>query len=336
MPKQRVLLTFCDMIAGHPGITISMKLQSRHDPDLTIVMLDGPRGLAEAQAKLDQALDVPPNEQVKIYILGHGNVGTDSICNNANDQRVTLSQLAECLAVPRMVSRSQSAVRCHLTTVSMISCLFGRTADGNRGSSAAAKLHLLLGEHLVYVTLEARTQIVKANHAPLGHFSTVPQVLHAFEKAAEEFEKSIKAAPVLPKSLGARRSKVPYTKVRLSWQPSGQRVYELVSYGMGSNLDLRSLEGRQYLWADWVAPRLSEMLAPEIAFGRVADEEHGFHHGHVPTKLVSLFYECLIDYEVRGHTPTALYKDPCAVSTESLSWKQSMDLKSMLFWYPSS
>lgn len=184
---------------------------------------------------------IPNNERLKVYISGHGGVGIDYITDDTEARRKTVPELVELLA-PALADRAQDRAQAANTQVNMVSCLFGRSPDGQSGTSPAAKLHQALADRDVFVELIARTESVVAMDTGRSTVSIMDNKVYE---------------PVYGRQAKFIHRRVPFTKVRHGYR-DGARIISLAAYDPGGTyLETSTLEGRRLLWADYV---ISEMV----------------------------------------------------------------------------
>jgi len=177
---------------------------------------------------------VPGADRLKIFISGHGGIGMEFITDDTQARRKTVQELID-LLVPALAARCGDRADCARTQVNMVSCLFGRSADGVAISSPAAKLHQGLADRDVFVDVVARTESVVAMD---DGRNTVSILNH--EVYEPEFGRQRKFI----------ERKIPFTKVLHTYR-EGARVVSFASYDQDSTyLDSATLHGRRVLWAD--------------------------------------------------------------------------------------
>jgi hypothetical protein len=207
------------------------KAQAKYGADFHQVYFDSETVGAELT---ELVAAVPAADRLKIFISGHGGVGIEFITDDTQARRKSVQELID-LLVPALAARCADRADCARTQVNMVSCLFGRSADGVAISSPAAKLHQGLAERDVFVDLVARTEsVVVLNDGR----NTVSILNH------EVYE------PEFGRQLKFMQRKVPFTKVLHTYR-EGARVVSFASYDEHSTyLDTATLEGRRVLWAD--------------------------------------------------------------------------------------
>jgi hypothetical protein len=188
--------------------------------------------------------EIPNGERLKVYISGHGGVGVDYITDDTELRRKTVPELVELLA-PALAERAPDRDEAANTQVNMVSCLFGRTPDGQSGSSPAAKLHQGLADRGVYVELIARTESVVAMDVGRSTVSIMQKQVYE---------------PVYGRKPKFIRNKVPYTKVRHTFRDGG-RIISLAAFdGVDTHLETSTLEGRRFLWTDYVIAEMVKLI----------------------------------------------------------------------------
>lgn len=189
--------------------------------------------------------EVPLDEQLKIFISGHGGPGRDYIGDESRLQIMTVNDLAALLA-HALRERNNRIENSDLTHIRMTACSFGRTVDGTIDSIPAEKLHRRLSEHGTYVVLFARTEsaITRPRPDPRRRFSG------GIIANETRFPLDTLLNPT------CSRRKTPYTKVKYSYQ-HGSRISNLVSYQRDvADVETDGLEGRRLLWADYAVNRI--------------------------------------------------------------------------------
>ena len=186
---------------------------------------------------------IPQEDALKIYISGHGGTGILYITDDTQTRKQTVDDLIG-LLVPALQRRGTSSANSKHTTVNMISCLFGRTADGAAGNTPAARLHQGLMQKGVFVDLIARTESIVATKTGRRTISILDH------KVSEQNFGRI---------LRFYKAKMPNTKVLHSYQ-DGAGISQVATYTNDHYIDHTSLEGRRILWADYAVNRIVDNI----------------------------------------------------------------------------
>lgn len=172
-------------------------------------------------------------ERLKIFVCGHGGTGIDYIADDTETQKKTVDELATLLAYglsERTTTRETSSE----TQVNMISCLFGRSANGT-ALCPAVKLHMALTAKKIYVDLVARTESIHATDK--GRYTSAPVHTDVFGKIYDNKHKF--AGP-----------KSDFTKLLCTFK-DGHRGQGLVGYSKDDvYIETSTREGRRLTWAD--------------------------------------------------------------------------------------
>src|SRR5262245_18653231 len=136
MPKHAILVTWRNMENAVIPDFIG-RLTERHPGHFHRLYFDE----AQVDAKVREIVaGVPDDEPLKVYSCGHGYTGRDQICDHSGKKVKTVQDLTVLLS-GWLAGRGTAKDTSHLTRVDMVSCLFGRSPDGQANSSPAAKLH---------------------------------------------------------------------------------------------------------------------------------------------------------------------------------------------------
>lgn len=198
---------------------------------------------------------VPDNLDIdlKIYISGHGGIGTDAITNDKQSLRKSVDELAKLLA-HALRDRATNMARSSATRINMVSCRFARTPDGKGGSSPAAKLHRSLMNEGIYVDLVGRTESISALKEGISTVNMFDSRINltVYGEASRFYE-----------------IKVPHTKVLHRVGTAGQQVIERPQADHQS-IGSETLIGRQLSWADRTVERIVNRLKTD-ASGTIND-----------------------------------------------------------------
>jgi len=199
---------------------------------------------AVSQPLQDLVNGIPKTDRLKIYISGHGGTGIDYITDDTQTRKTTVDDLIDLLsdALQRRGTTKQTSGACQ---INMLSCLFGRTADGSATSTPAAKLHEGLADWDVFVDLVARTESIVCTDAGRQTISLLNH--HVYE-------------PVYGKLPKFYLPKAPYTKVLYTFNGDA-RVISFAAYDHDDNyIESSSRQGRQLLWADFAVNQIVRQI----------------------------------------------------------------------------
>jgi len=187
---------------------------------------------------------VPAETRLKLFVSGHGGVGIDYITDHTRTVKRTVPELAT-LLTQALRDRAGNAAQSGRTEVNMLSCLFGRTTDGQASSSPAARLFAALLSAGVFVELVGRTESILAMRD--GRY-TMPEL------------NFVANVPNYGKHPSFSAPKRPYSKIRWA-RESGQTVAYIAAYSSDKRM-IRSdsPEGQRILWADYAVNCLIKLI----------------------------------------------------------------------------
>jgi hypothetical protein len=183
----------------------------------------------------DLVARIPRNERLKIYVSGHGGTGIQYITDDTETLKKTVDELVDLLA-NALMQRNTSKAQSNLTKITMVSCLFARTATGSATTTPAAKLHEGLADWDVFVDLIARTESIVETDTGRKTISALNHYVYEPEYGR------------LPRFY---QHKAPYTKILHTYNGDA-RVIRFAAYdGRDTYIDSTTREGRRFLWADY-------------------------------------------------------------------------------------
>lgn len=231
-----ILITWRNM----SKVTVSFKARAekKYEQSFHEIFFDG-----DAAGELKKVVqDVKAEEKLKVYICGHGGTGIEYIADDTHSQKKTIVELIDLLVFglqPRKTFKESSGD----TAIVMLSCLFGRTADGHAKTTPATKLHLGLTQKDVFVDLIARTESISMA-------SDVNRTISVLDEKVYERDCARKSTIYLPKT--------PHTKVRHTFN-KGAPVSAFATYDVNNPyIEQSDVEAREILWADYV---INELVA---------------------------------------------------------------------------
>lgn len=239
MPTRAILITWRNMDARVLPAFIA-KAQHKYAGNFHRLYFDD----ALNQPLRDLVASFPATDRLKIYISGHGGTGINYITDDTQTQKKTVDDLVDLLsdALMRRDTSRQTSAQCQ---INMISCLFGRTADGSATSTPAAKLHEGLADWDVFVDLVARTESIVATNE--GR-KTISLLNH------EVYEPTYGRLPKF------YQPKVAYSKVLHTFNGNA-RVVSFARYdGEDTYIEATSLDGRRLLWADYAVNQIVKTI----------------------------------------------------------------------------
>lgn len=252
MEKHAILLTYMDLEADQLSQFIP-KAEQKYK-SFKQLYFDNPGTLKdELHAAVLNVLDA---DKLKIYICGHGGTGIDYIMNNALNRKQTLEDLENLLCFA-LKERATSPDTSALTEVNMISCLFGRTADGRSDSSPAVKLHLKLASRGVYIQLVARTECASFTNKGVQTISAIQY--HVYE-------------PYFGKDLRPKfySRKVPYSKILCQFEGKSP-IVSLRGFDATPDKYIKAdtVTAKRTLWADYVINEFVKII--RLSAGKITD-----------------------------------------------------------------
>ena len=240
MPTHAILITWDNML---PKVLVRFKAkaQAKYGAEYHELIF-GDNLVSDLS---DLITSIPNDDPLRIYISGHGGTGIDYITDDSQLIRKTVDELVDLLTdglSQRPTSKDNSA---H-TKVIMISCLFGRTPNGQAMVSPAAKLHDGLADWDVFVDLVARTESMATG--PAGHLQTISLMNHKIYERGDGRRRKL----FVPRQQ--------YTKVLYSFNGDA-RVSSIASYDAADTyVETTTLEGRRLLWADHATNRIVDFI----------------------------------------------------------------------------
>jgi hypothetical protein len=293
--RDAILLVWADMVS-----TMEMSFRRIQSSEKYSVITRILFNASDFSVKLENAVRAAGGRRLKLFIIGHGDdKGTDSIRSNAGlanqdpKEIRTIAQLAQDLAC--LGTRAAKMEGADSTEIFMNSCRFGRPLDGKPETAPAAKLHALLGQRGIFVSLVARTLDIYPAWATPAPNKTVSK-WHADVSLA--LKKNPAAA--LSAEVGRPHSKLKWTyeggrsvvlirsyKNKWSWP------YEVDTSAMPDWYTVTDLQARRFLWAEDIVDKLIQVLEWQASAQPAAAPSHNTTGDKAFSDMLGYYEVCL-------------------------------------------